>query len=104
MNASYKFLYLEDLQEDVDLLTDLLQREYIPCEVSWVNGRNAFLSALQGGWGYDLIFIDYSLPDLDGDEGLGRMGRCVGLRSRLGVTLRLGVLAVRVLYPKTPML
>ena len=70
MTSRYQFLYLEDSPEDLELLVETLKREYMPCEVSWVNGRDAFENALAGGWGYDLIFADYFLPDIHGDLAL----------------------------------
>ena len=80
MTSKYNFLYLEDHPEDVELLTETLAREYIPCEVSWVNGREAFESALTGGWGYDLILADFFLPDLQGEEALAiARQRCPGV-------------------------
>ena len=70
MTSKYNFLYLEDSPEDMELLVETLKREYVPCEVSWVNSRVAFENALAGGWGYDLIFADYHLPDIHGDLAL----------------------------------
>ena len=70
MKKTYTILYLEDCQEDVELFTEALKQEYISCEVTWVNGREAFESALIGGWSYDLIFADFALPDLQGEEAL----------------------------------
>lgn len=62
MKTLYKILYLEDLEADVERVTDLLQREYVPCEISWVKGCEALATALQGaGWAYDLVFLG-SLP------------------------------------------
>lgn len=74
-SRSYKLLYLEDSQEDVELFTETLKQEYLPCEVTWVNGHQAFESALSGGWSYDLIFADFSLPDIHGDEALAMAKR-----------------------------
>jgi DNA-binding NtrC family response regulator len=70
MSATLRFLYLEDQSADVELVEAALAREYIACELSWVNGRAAFESALAGGWAFDLILADYQLPDIDGDLAL----------------------------------
>ena len=68
--SPFRLLYLEDQAEDVELLTDRLEREYFPCDITWVNGRQAFESALTGGWSFDLILADYGLPDIQGEEAL----------------------------------
>ena len=70
MKPAYRILYLEDQAEDVELLDAALKREYLPCEVVWVNGRAAYLGALAGAWSLDLIFADYALPDISGEEAL----------------------------------
>ena len=70
MRKNYKILYLEDDVRDVELITETLEREYLPCQITWVNGCQAFASALTGGWGYDLIFADFHLPDIQGDQAL----------------------------------
>ena len=70
MTSRYHFLYLEDSPEDMELLVETLKREYVPCEVSWVNGREAFENALAMGWDYDLILADVYLPDIHGDLAL----------------------------------
>jgi len=70
MPKKIRILYLEDRPEDVELVKDLLDREYFPCELIWVSGREAFLSALRESWSYDLVLADYLLPGIDGEETL----------------------------------
>jgi hypothetical protein len=70
MTKKIRILYLEDRPEDVELVKDLLDRDYFPCEILWVSGREAFLSALRESWSYDLILADYLLPSIGGDEAL----------------------------------
>ena len=70
MKKTYKILYLEDDLKDVELITEALERDYLPCDVTCVNGLRAFESALAGGWSYDLIFGDFALPDIQGEEAL----------------------------------
>jgi CheY-like chemotaxis protein len=74
MNNKIRILYLEDRSEDMELVKDLLEREYLPCELVWVDNRAAYLSALRDPWSYDLILADYFLPDIGGDEAL-ELGR-----------------------------
>ncbi|MDR3670029.1 MAG: response regulator [Holophaga sp.] len=70
MNKTIRILYLEDRSEDMELVKDMLDREYLPCELVWVSSRAAFLSALRDPWSFDLILADYFLPDIGGDEAL----------------------------------
>jgi len=70
MKPAYRILYLEEQAEDVERLEAALKGEYLPCEVVWVNGRGAYLSALAGAWSLDLIFADDALPDISGEEAL----------------------------------
>jgi len=65
-----RILYLEDSPLDVELVRELLAREYFACELTWVNSREAYLSALRDGWNYDLLLVDFSLPDIGGEEAL----------------------------------
>ena len=57
MGKIARILYLEDRQADVERVTELLRRDYVACEVSWVRGREAFLNALEGGWSFDLLVL-----------------------------------------------
>jgi signal transduction histidine kinase len=70
MPKQIRILYLEDRPEDMELVKDLLEREYFPCELIWVNSREGYLSALRESWSYELILADYLLPGVDGDETL----------------------------------
>jgi len=70
MTKNIRILYLEDRPEDMELVKDLLDREYFPCELLWVSTRAAYLSALREPWSFDLILADYFLPDIGGDEAL----------------------------------
>jgi len=70
MIRAARVLYLEDRAEDVELLRAALEQEYLTCEVTWVDGREAYLSALSCGSIYDLILADFNLPDIDGEEAL----------------------------------
>jgi CheY-like chemotaxis protein len=70
MNPKIRILYLEDRSEDMELVQAMLERDYLPCELVWVNTRAAYLSALRDPWSYDLIVADYFLPDIGGDEAL----------------------------------
>lgn len=80
MTRSCRILHLEDAPLDSELLAETLKAEYLPCEVTWVDGRQAFESALAASWNYDLILADYRVPGLDGEEALAlAQARCPGL-------------------------
>jgi PAS domain-containing protein len=70
MERDYRILYLEDREEDLKQVSDLLRREYVPVEITWIKGLKAFHSALKGGWGYDLLLVSDGLPDVPGHEAL----------------------------------
>ncbi|BDU75793.1 response regulator [Mesoterricola sediminis] len=70
MNRPTRILYLEDQPLDVELVKATLASDYVDCDLAWVNGRDAYLSALQDPWNYDVLLVDYSLPDIGGDEAL----------------------------------
>jgi len=69
MQTDYRILYLEERAEDMERVAALLKREYLPVEVTWVQGREAFQSALTGGWGFDLLLVG-DAPDNDPDMAL----------------------------------
>lgn len=56
MNTTHRILYLEQFPDEVERVRAVLAQEYIPCEVAWVDGLEAFESALKDGWRYDLLF------------------------------------------------
>jgi PAS domain-containing protein len=70
MERDYRILYLEDREEDLKRVSDLLRREYVPVEITWIKGLKAFHSALKGGWGYDLLLASDGLPDVPGQAAL----------------------------------
>jgi PAS domain-containing protein len=70
MKTDYRILYLEDREEQVEQVADLLKREYLPSDLSWVKGREAFQSAMKDGWGFDLLFVGEPPPDLPAQEAL----------------------------------
>lgn len=57
MQTDYQILYLEERAEDMERVAALLKREYLPVEMTWVQGWEAFQSALTGGWGFDLLLV-----------------------------------------------
>jgi PAS domain S-box-containing protein len=80
MKTDYRILFLEDREEDLDPVADLLKREYLPCELCWVRGREGFLTALKDGWSYDLLLVGEPPPDLPAQEALSQARkRCPGL-------------------------
>jgi PAS domain S-box-containing protein len=74
-NASLKpplrILHLEDNARDAELIRDRLEAEGLDCEITLVNGRQAFESALEQT-AFDLILCDYKLPDYDGGAALAQ--------------------------------
>ncbi|BDU71653.1 ATP-binding protein [Mesoterricola silvestris] len=70
MSRPLRILYLEDSREDLELVKAQLDREYLAAEVTWVDGREAYISALRDSWNFDLLLADYALPDIGGDEAL----------------------------------
>jgi len=70
MKSFYRILLLEASGEDVERVSEVLKREYIPAEVAWVNGLPAFTTALQGGWAYDLFLAEDPVPGPQGDQAL----------------------------------
>lgn len=70
MSRAVRILYLAESPEEVELVKDLLAREYLTADVSWVNGRESYLSALKDSWNFDLVLSDYALPGISGEEAL----------------------------------
>jgi two-component system cell cycle sensor histidine kinase/response regulator CckA len=65
MKSPLHILHLEDDANDAAIVQATLEGEQIACLITCVEGREAFLAALEGG-GIDLIISDYSLPLFDG--------------------------------------
>lgn len=72
MKTEYRILYLEDLEEHLEQVADLLKREYLPCQLCWVRGRDGFLTALDNGWSYDLLLVGDPPPDFPAREALAQ--------------------------------
>jgi len=70
MSRPVRILYLEDAPEDVELVKATLASDYLDADVTWVNGREGFQTALRDAWNYDLLLVDFNLPDIGGDEAL----------------------------------
>jgi signal transduction histidine kinase len=62
MRTLYRTLFLEPRPDRTRMVADLLAGSYLPSETTWVDGLEAFDSALRGGFGYDLVFLDHALP------------------------------------------
>jgi signal transduction histidine kinase/CheY-like chemotaxis protein len=67
--ARLRVLLLEDSIPDAELIQDLLEADHFVCEVTRVQTRAEFLTALEGA-GFDLILADYKLPSFDGLSAL----------------------------------
>ena len=64
-----RVLLLEDDARDAGLVQGLLEADQFVCEVTWVQTRVEFLTAL-GNNELDLILADYKLPSFDGISAL----------------------------------
>jgi signal transduction histidine kinase/CheY-like chemotaxis protein len=67
--ALLRILLLEDSIPDAELIQDLLEADHFVCEVTRVQTRAEFMTALEGGK-FDLILADYKLPSFDGLSAL----------------------------------
>jgi signal transduction histidine kinase/CheY-like chemotaxis protein len=67
--ALLRILLLEDSIQDAELVQDLLESNHFVCEVTRVQTRAEFLTALESGE-FDLILADYKLPSFDGLSAL----------------------------------
>lgn len=64
-----KILHLEDSDDDAQLVCEALSNQVVPCHVTRVDTRKAFVDAMDfGDW--DMILSDYSLPSFDGISAL----------------------------------
>lgn len=70
METPLKILFLEDNPNDAELVKQTLAKEKFDCEITRVESREEFLTALDTG-PLDLIFADYHLPHFDGMAALG---------------------------------
>jgi two-component sensor histidine kinase/CheY-like chemotaxis protein len=62
-------LHLEDSEDDAELISEALRREFADCPVTRVDTRGAFIEAIdRPDW--DVILADYSLPAFDGISAL----------------------------------
>jgi two-component system cell cycle sensor histidine kinase/response regulator CckA len=64
-----RILHLEDNDNDVFFVRRVLQQESVPCEITAVNNKTAFLEALEQK-NFDLILADHALPSFDGRSAL----------------------------------
>lgn len=66
--ASLHILFIEDVEDDVLLLTDYLQSAGLVFDWQRVDTENGMLAKLQESW--DIIFSDFSMPHLSGTRAL----------------------------------
>jgi two-component sensor histidine kinase len=64
-----KILHLEDCDNDAEMICEALRNEAVPCHVTRVETRKAFLEAMDHG-DWDIILADYALPSFDGISAL----------------------------------
>ena len=64
-----RILLLDDQSADAELIREILEADHLVCEITRVQTRAEFLTALQGG-AIDLILGDYQLPSFDGISAL----------------------------------
>jgi DNA-binding response OmpR family regulator len=69
MRSSLRILLLEDDSRDAELIQELLAAANIVCEITRVQTRAEFLTALEHGE-IDVILADYKLPSFDGASAL----------------------------------
>ena len=69
MTSSVQILLLEDDSRDAELVQELLEADRLVCEVTRVQTRAEFLTALENDE-IDLILSDYKLPSFDGLSAL----------------------------------
>jgi len=69
MEHRLHILHLEDSNNDAELVRERLKDDGVVCEITRVETRNDFVSAIEEG-GFDLILADYMLPDFDGLSAL----------------------------------
>src|SRR6185503_16339016 len=69
LKSPVRVLYLEDNDQDAELVRRRLGDEGIALEVTRVMKRETYLEALDQGQ-FDLILSDYSMPGFDGGSAL----------------------------------
>ncbi len=69
MKSSLRILYLEDEQNDVELVQAKLEEEGFNCHVTHVETRSDFIAAFERD-AFDIILADYKLPSFDGLSAL----------------------------------
>jgi len=69
MESPLHVLHLEDNRRDAELIQTILEAEGILCHVTRVETEADFCTSLQDG-GFDLIFVDHTLPSFDGLSAL----------------------------------
>ncbi len=69
MKQTLRILHLEDNKHDAELIHEKLAAEAIECDVTLVDTREGFISAVEQG-GFDIILADYKLPSFDGMSAL----------------------------------
>ena len=69
MTSPLRILMLEDSVQDAELIQELLEADDFVCEVTRVQTRAEFQTAVEGG-GFDLVLADYQLPSFDGLSAL----------------------------------
>jgi len=70
VNRAIRILHLEESPEEAERVKDLLDREGLQADLTWVNGRDGYLSALEDGRSFDLVLADSALPGIRGEEAL----------------------------------
>jgi PAS domain S-box-containing protein len=69
VTSSVQILLLEDDSSDAELIQELLEADHLVCEVTRVQTRAEFLTAIENDE-FDLILSDYKLPSFDGLSAL----------------------------------
>lgn len=76
MTTDCRILFLEDREDLVEQVADHLKQDYLPCDLTWVKGRQALQNALRGGWSYELLLVGELAADFPGQEVLALIRGC----------------------------